>query len=213
MATSRHRSYKDVFLTSVLKKIDVAVKDTIGKASTMRFTSEEYIGTSRTTEPVWPRSTDFEDQVPAELRPNSSSPAGHHRRVDRGHLAEPAATQQLTTCGGRTRSGPHITLPSGGLPVKLELRNITKKFSDFRRQRGHLARRSIPEIVALLGERRAGKEPLMNVVTDCCSQHRGDLCVNDERAQFDGPGEAIAAGIGMVHQHWPTHPPSPSPRT
>ena len=58
--------YKDVFLTSVLKKIDVAVKDTIGTAVNDEFTSEEYIGTLENDGTGLAPFHDFEDQVPAE---------------------------------------------------------------------------------------------------------------------------------------------------
>ena len=60
--------YKDVFLTSVLKKIDVAVKDTIGTAVNDEFTSEEYIGTLENDGTGLAPFHDFEDQVPAELK-------------------------------------------------------------------------------------------------------------------------------------------------
>jgi basic membrane protein A len=60
--------YKDVFLTSVLKKIDVAVKDTIGTAVNDEFTSEEYIGTLENDGTGLAPFHDFEDQVPQELK-------------------------------------------------------------------------------------------------------------------------------------------------
>lgn len=57
-----------MFLTSVLKKIDVAVKDTIGTAVNDEFTSEEYIGTLENDGTGLAPFHDFEDQVPAELK-------------------------------------------------------------------------------------------------------------------------------------------------
>jgi basic membrane protein A len=60
--------YKDVFLTSVLKKIDVAVTDTIGQAVDGQFTSEEYIGTLENDGTGLAPFHDFEDQVPQELK-------------------------------------------------------------------------------------------------------------------------------------------------
>ncbi len=60
--------YKDVFLTSVLKKIDVAVTDTIGQAVNGEFTNEEYVGTLANDGTGLAPFHDFEDQVPAELK-------------------------------------------------------------------------------------------------------------------------------------------------
>jgi basic membrane protein A len=60
--------YKDVFLTSVLKKIDVAVKDTIGEAVNGAFSSKEYVGTLKNEGTGLAPFHDFEDQVSAELK-------------------------------------------------------------------------------------------------------------------------------------------------
>lgn len=60
--------YKDVFLTSVLKKIDIAVTDTIGQAVNGEFTNEEYVGTLENDGTGLAPFHDFEDQVPAELK-------------------------------------------------------------------------------------------------------------------------------------------------
>ncbi len=60
--------YKDVFLTSVLKKIDIAVTDTIGEAVNGEFTSEEYVGTLENDGTGLAPFHDFEDQVPQELK-------------------------------------------------------------------------------------------------------------------------------------------------
>jgi simple sugar transport system ATP-binding protein len=91
--------------------------------------------------------------------------------------------------------------------VKLELRNITKKFGNFAANEDISLTVDPGEIVALLGENGAGKSTLMNVVYGLLQPTSGEIYVNDERAQFDGPGEAIAAGIGMVHQHFMLIPP------
>ncbi|MGB3013587.1 MAG: ABC transporter ATP-binding protein [Candidatus Nanopelagicales bacterium] len=91
--------------------------------------------------------------------------------------------------------------------MKLELRNITKKFGNFAANEDISLTVDPGEIIALLGENGAGKSTLMNVVYGLLQPTSGEIYVNDERAQFDGPGEAIAAGIGMVHQHFMLIPP------
>ncbi|MDR1768202.1 MAG: ABC transporter ATP-binding protein, partial [Propionibacteriaceae bacterium] len=86
--------------------------------------------------------------------------------------------------------------------MKLELRRVTKKFGDF------VANDSIDlvvptgEIHALLGENGAGKSTLMNVLYGLYQADGGEILLDDKPVRFAGPGEAMAAGIGMVHQHF-----------
>ena len=86
--------------------------------------------------------------------------------------------------------------------MKLELRNVTKRFP------GVIANDSVDldvqsgEILGLLGENGAGKTTLMNILYGLYSADEGEIIVDDEVAHFEGPGDAIAAGIGMVHQHF-----------
>ena len=86
--------------------------------------------------------------------------------------------------------------------MKLELRGITKKFGDF------VANDKIDLTVepgtvhALLGENGAGKSTLMNVLFGLYDADGGEILVDDEVVHFAGPGDAMRAGIGMVHQHF-----------
>ena len=86
--------------------------------------------------------------------------------------------------------------------MKLELRGITKRFP------GVLANEDVSlvvepgEIHGLLGENGAGKTTLMNVLYGLYQQDEGEVLVDDKPVQFHGPGDAIGAGIGMVHQHF-----------
>ncbi|MGY0484944.1 ABC transporter ATP-binding protein [Endobacter medicaginis] len=58
------------------------------------------------------------------------------------------------------------------------------------------------EIHALLGENGAGKSTLMNVVTGLYQPDSGEMILDGYGVEFAGPPAAIAAGIGMVHQHF-----------
>jgi simple sugar transport system ATP-binding protein len=84
----------------------------------------------------------------------------------------------------------------------LELRGITKRFP------GVLANDSVDlkvssgEILGLLGENGAGKTTLMNILYGLYSADEGEILIDDVPESFSGPGDAIAAGIGMVHQHF-----------
>jgi len=86
--------------------------------------------------------------------------------------------------------------------MKLELRGITKRFGDL------VANDSIDlvveagEILCLLGENGAGKSTLMNVLYGLYQADAGEILLDDEVQHFSGPGDAMKAGIGMVHQHF-----------
>ncbi len=86
--------------------------------------------------------------------------------------------------------------------MKLELRGITKRFP------GVIANQDVDlkvqpgEILGLLGENGAGKTTLMNVLYGLYQPDEGEILIDDRPVEFHGPGDAIAAGIGMVHQHF-----------
>jgi len=86
--------------------------------------------------------------------------------------------------------------------MKLELRGISKSFP------GVLANRNVDllvqpgEIHGLLGENGAGKTTLMNILYGLYQPDEGEVLLDDAQARFAGPGDAIKAGIGMVHQHF-----------
>ncbi|MER3513370.1 MAG: heme ABC transporter ATP-binding protein, partial [Chloroflexota bacterium] len=58
------------------------------------------------------------------------------------------------------------------------------------------------EIHALLGENGAGKSTLMNILSGLYRPDEGEIRVRGERCVFHSPRDAIARGIGMVHQHF-----------
>lgn len=86
--------------------------------------------------------------------------------------------------------------------LKLELRGITKIFGSLVAN-DHIDLVVEPgEIHALLGENGAGKSTLMNVLYGLYQPDEGEILINDKPIKFKGPGDAVAAGIGMVHQHF-----------
>ncbi|MQA81509.1 MAG: ATP-binding cassette domain-containing protein [Streptosporangiales bacterium] len=86
--------------------------------------------------------------------------------------------------------------------MKLELRGVTKRFGSLVAN-DHVDLVVEPgEIHALLGENGAGKSTLMNVLYGLYQPDEGEIVVDDTPRTFKGPSDAMAAGIGMVHQHF-----------
>lgn len=93
------------------------------------------------------------------------------------------------------------------MALALSAHGITKRFPgvvandsvDFNLQRG--------EIHGLLGENGAGKTTLMNILYGLYQPDGGTLEINGEPVRFLGPHDAIARGVGMVHQHFMLVPP------
>jgi len=86
--------------------------------------------------------------------------------------------------------------------MKLELRGITKRFGTLVAN-DHIDLVVEPgEIHSLLGENGAGKSTLMNVLYGLYQADEGEILLDDVVQHFSGPGDAMAAGIGMVHQHF-----------
>ena len=87
-------------------------------------------------------------------------------------------------------------------PPRLQMRGITKRFP------GVVANDKIDldvktgEIHALLGENGAGKTTLMNVLFGLARPDEGEILIDGNPVQIADPADAIARGIGMVHQHF-----------
>jgi general nucleoside transport system ATP-binding protein len=87
-------------------------------------------------------------------------------------------------------------------PPRLEMRGITKRFP------GVVANDHIDldvkagEIHALLGENGAGKSTLMNILYGLSRPDEGEVLLDGQTVQIADPADAIARGIGMVHQHF-----------
>jgi len=86
--------------------------------------------------------------------------------------------------------------------MKLELRNITKRFGTLVANDNISLTLEPGEIHSLLGEDGAGKSTLMNVLYGLLQPDSGEILIDGKQVNFASPGEAMTAGIGMVHQHF-----------
>jgi len=87
-------------------------------------------------------------------------------------------------------------------PIVLQAKGITKQFPGvLANDRVDLTLRK-GEILALLGENGAGKSTLMNILYGLYSPDAGEIWIKGEHVTLESPGDAIARGVGMVHQHF-----------
>ena len=86
--------------------------------------------------------------------------------------------------------------------MTLELRGITKRFGTFTANDRIDLTVEAGEIHCLLGENGAGKSTMMNVIYGLYQAEEGEILLDGEVQKFSGPGDAMRAGIGMVHQHF-----------
>lgn len=91
--------------------------------------------------------------------------------------------------------------PPGGNP-KIEMRGIRKVFGSLVANDDIDLTVTPGEIHALLGENGAGKTTLMNVLYGLYPRDGGEILIDGKPAEIRGPNDAIALGIGMVHQHF-----------
>ena len=88
----------------------------------------------------------------------------------------------------------------------VSLRNIVKSFGAFVAVHDTSIEIRHGEIHALVGENGAGKSTLMNILYGLISPDSGEIVLRGKPVSFANPKEAIAAGIGMVHQHFKLAP-------
>ena len=88
------------------------------------------------------------------------------------------------------------------LAYAIELNNITMKFGNVIANNNISFKVNKGEIHALSGENGAGKTTLMNIIYGLYTPTSGHLTINGKDVKFSSSKDAIACGIGMVHQHF-----------
>ena len=84
----------------------------------------------------------------------------------------------------------------------LELQGITKIFGGVAANDSISLKLHRGEVLALLGENGAGKSTLMNIIYGIYRPDAGSILVNGQKVRITSPKDAMAHGIGMVHQHF-----------
>lgn len=80
--------------------------------------------------------------------------------------------------------------------------DLTKKFGTFTANDKINFSVKEKEIKCIVGENGAGKSTLMNMLYGALQPTSGKILINEEEVSFKNPTDAIAHGIGMVHQHF-----------
>jgi simple sugar transport system ATP-binding protein len=87
-------------------------------------------------------------------------------------------------------------------PLAVELRGITKRFPGVVANKDIELRVRRGEVHAIVGENGAGKSTLMKTLYGMHRPDKGEILIDGRSLTFRSPADAIAAGIGMVHQHF-----------
>jgi ABC-type uncharacterized transport system ATPase subunit len=104
--------------------------------------------------------------------------------------------------GPSSRPSKGFTINAPERAPAVELRGIAKRFP------GVVANDDIDlvvrqgEVHAIVGENGAGKSTLMKILYGMQAPDEGTIAVDGQEVRFRSPRDAIAAGIGMVHQHF-----------
>jgi ribose transport system ATP-binding protein len=93
-----------------------------------------------------------------------------------------------------------VTSTSGAAPPLLELSGISKSFGGVEALRDVDFSVVAGEIHGLVGENGTGKSTLMKIIAGVHTEYRGTMRIDGTEVRFRSARDALAAGIGMVHQ-------------
>jgi simple sugar transport system ATP-binding protein len=86
--------------------------------------------------------------------------------------------------------------------IAVELQHISKRFPGVIANKDVSLKVETGTVHALVGENGAGKSTVMKILYGMQRPDNGEILVNGQKVNFKNPNDAIAAGIGMVHQHF-----------
>ena len=91
--------------------------------------------------------------------------------------------------------------------IAVEMKNVSKRFGNVQANRDVSLKIKAGTIHGIIGENGAGKSTIMRILYGYYSADSGEILVNGEKVKILKPKDAIALGIGMVHQHFMLVPP------
>ncbi len=86
--------------------------------------------------------------------------------------------------------------------IAVELQGIWKRFPGVIANSNINLKVTAGSVHAIVGENGAGKSTLMKILYGMQKADEGSITINGSPLVFNSPADAIAAGIGMVHQHF-----------
>ena len=107
----------------------------------------------------------------------------------------------MTEHAGGAAASPDGALGASG-PAAIELKGIVKRFPGVVANDGIDLSVRPGSIHAIVGENGAGKSTLMKILYGEQRPDEGTITVGVHEQSFGSPRDAIAVGIGMVHQHF-----------
>ncbi|HWI56080.1 MAG TPA: ATP-binding cassette domain-containing protein, partial [Bacillota bacterium] len=90
---------------------------------------------------------------------------------------------------------------TNGVPA-VELRNLTKRFGSLAANAGVNLRVQPGTIHGIVGENGAGKSTAMKLLYGLYRPDAGEILLGGQPCTWGSPSDAIAKGLGMVHQHF-----------
>src|ERR1044072_5506866 len=84
----------------------------------------------------------------------------------------------------------------------VEMRHITKRFASVVANQDVSLAIPTASIHAIIGENGAGKSTIMNILYGFYTADEGEIIIDGKPQPVRNPHDAIALGLGMVHQHF-----------
>jgi simple sugar transport system ATP-binding protein len=120
--------------------------------------------------------------------------------------APPTPASETRTTASPTASATAAPDSTGGEPVLLEARGLTKYFGSVNALEGINLKVNAGEVTCVLGDNGAGKSTLIKILSGVHAADEGELLIDGQPVTFSGPRDARAQGIATVFQDLATVP-------
>ena len=114
----------------------------------------------------------------------------------------PARLRRSEHMSGHTDTGRQASAAPGTAPLAIELRGISKAFGPVQANKDISIKVKRGSIHGIIGENGAGKSVLMSILYGFYKADSGEILIGGKKITIPDSQAAIAAGIGMVFQHF-----------